>query len=302
MASGLAALQACSDERSASEGTEPGGRFTVPATAATDPEEATTTIHGSDATTTTRPRRRPTPPTIVVDVQTHFLESGEWGIGFPQGACGEAEPIDCFSAEYWRDLVLAGSDTAVAVISAVPVVGEADPLSIEAMERGRALAAELCGDGHVLIQGHAVPDVGPLDAALAAMAEVAAAHELCAWKVYTHAPSGWFLDDHDPAAPAVGGAVPRRRSATPACPSSPCTRACPAATAYASPVDIGPAAAANPDLALPRVPLGLRGRAAPRARTTPTAPASTASCAASPRPASAPAATSTPSSARRGAR
>ena len=32
-------------------------------------------------------------------------------------------------------------------------------------------------------------------------------------------------------------------------PSSPCTRACPAATAFASPVDIGPAAAANPDLA-----------------------------------------------------
>ena len=141
-------------------------------------------------------------------MQTHFLESGEWGTGFPQGACGEAEPIDCFSAEYWRDLVLAGSDTAVAVISAIPVVGEADPLSIDAMERGQALAAELCGDGHVLIQGHAVPDVGPLDAALAAMAEVAAAHELCAWKVYTHAPSGWFLDDHDPSAAARRRAVP----------------------------------------------------------------------------------------------
>ncbi len=100
-------------------------------------------------------------------MQTHFLESGEWGLGFPQAACGEDEPIDCFSAEYWRDLVLAGSDTAVAVISAIPVVGDADPLSIDAMERGKALAAELCGDGRVLIQGHAVPDVGPLDAAVA---------------------------------------------------------------------------------------------------------------------------------------
>ena len=163
-------------------------------------------------TTTTRrggrPRRRSPsrrPRRVVVDVQTHFLESGEWGVGFPQGACGEAEPIDCFSAEYWRDLVLAGSDTSVAVISAIPVVGEADPLSIDAMERGKALAAELCGDGRVLIQGHAVPDVGPLDAALAAMADVAAAHELCAWKAYTHAPSGWYLDDHDPSRPAVGG-------------------------------------------------------------------------------------------------
>ena len=69
--------------------------------------------------------------------------------------------------------MLAQSDTRVAVISAVPVVGDADPLSVEAMERGRALAAELCGDGHVLIQGHAVPDVGPIEAAVAAMEDVA---------------------------------------------------------------------------------------------------------------------------------
>ena len=144
-------------------------------------------------------------------MQTHFLESGEWGVDFPQGACGEAEPIDCFSAEYWRDLVLAGSDTSVAVISAIPVVGEADPLSIDAMERGKALAAELCGDGRVLIQGHAVPDVGPLDAALAAMADVAAAHELCAWKAYTHAPTGWYLDDHDPSPAGGRRAVPPGR-------------------------------------------------------------------------------------------
>ena len=209
MASGLAILQACSDERSASTSTEPGGRFTVPETAATDPEQAATTIHGEEtttsaATTTTTVAEPPAAP-VVVDVQTHFLESGEWGVGFPQGACGEDEPIDCFSAEYWRDLVLAGSDTSVAVISAIPVVGEADPLSIDAMERGKALAAELCGDGRVLIQGHAVPDVGPLDAAVAAMADVAAAHDLCAWKTYTHAPSGWYLDDHDPSRPAVGG-------------------------------------------------------------------------------------------------
>ena len=123
-------------------------------------------------------------------------------------ACGEAEPIDCFSAEYWRDLVLAGSDTSVAVISAIPVVGDADPLSIEAMERGKALAAELCGDDRVLIQGHAVPDVGPLDVALAAMADVAAAHELSAWKAYTHAPTGWYLDDHDPSRAGRRWSVP----------------------------------------------------------------------------------------------
>ena len=186
--------------------------FSVPETAATDPEEATTTVHGEPTPTDDvrddhgrvagrrrRGRRRRADPLPRVRRLGH---------GFPQGDCGEDDPIDCFSAEYWRDLVLAGSDTAVAVISAVPVVGAADPLSIDAMERGRALAAELCGDDRVLIQGHAVPDVGPLDAALASMAEVAAAHSLCAWKVYTHAPGGWFLDDHDPGVAADRRAVP----------------------------------------------------------------------------------------------
>ena len=181
-------------------------------------------------------------------MQTHFLEGGDFGGGFPQASCGEAEPIDCFSPEYWRDLVLAGSDTAVAIISAIPVVGAADPLSIDAMERGKAMAAELCGDGRVLIQGHAVPDVGPLDTALAAMADVAAAHDLCAWKAYTHAPNGWYLDDHDPAAPQIGAAFLGAARDT-GVPVIAVHKGLSGGNPFASPVDIGPAAAANPDLA-----------------------------------------------------
>ena len=127
------------------------------------------------------------------------------------------------------------------------MVGEADPLSVAAMERGRELATRLCGDGRVLIQGHAVPDVGPIEAAIAAMADVAATHELSAWKAYTHSPNGWFLDDHDPALPQVGapfiqavrdtgvGVVAVHKGLAGGNP-------------YASPVDIGPAAAANPDV------------------------------------------------------
>ncbi len=178
----------------------------------------------------------------MVDVQTHFLESGSWGVGFPQSACGEAEPIDCFSAEYWRDLVLTQSDTSVAIISAVPVVGAVDPLSIDAMERGRALATELCGDDRVLIQGHAVPDVGPLDAALASMAEIATAHQLCAWKVYTHAPGGWSLDDEAIGAPFLQAA---RDTGVPVVAVH---KGLSGGNRWASPADIGPAAAANSDL------------------------------------------------------
>ncbi len=203
--------------------------------------------------TTTAPDAPPTTTApeplgeVVVDVQTHFLESGEFGLGFPQASCGEADPIDCFSAEYWRELVLAQSDTRVAVISAVPVVGDADPLSVDAMERGRALAAELCGDGHVLIQGHAVPDVGPIEAAVAAMEDVAASHDLSAWKVYTHSPSGWFLDDHDPEAPAIGQRFLDACRST-GVPTIAVHKGLSGGSPYASPVDIGPAAAANPDL------------------------------------------------------
>ena len=249
MASGLAALQACSNERSRSQGAEPGGTFTVPETAATDPEEATTTISGpsTSSSTTATTAVAASPAEIVVDVQTHFLESGEWGNDFPQGNCGEPDAIDCFSAEYWRELVLMGSDTAVAIISAIPVVGAADPLSIDAMERGKALAAELCGDGRVLIQGHAVPDVGPLDAALASMAEVAAAHDLSAWKTYTHAPSGWYLDDHDPDAPQIGNAFLDAARGT-GVPVIAVHKGLSGGNRYASPVDIGPAAVAHPDL------------------------------------------------------
>ncbi|MEQ1913068.1 MAG: amidohydrolase family protein, partial [Vicinamibacterales bacterium] len=242
MASGLIALQACSDERSASEGTEAGGRFTVPSTAATDTSEAETTIHGSTTVPTDDDVE------IVVDVQTHFLETGEWGANLPQGQCGEADAIDCFSAEYWRDLVLGGSDTAIAIISAVPVVGAADPLSIDAMERGKELAAALCGDGHVLIQGHAVPDVGPLDVALASMFDVAAAHHLSAWKVYTHAPGGWYLDDHDPNAMQIGAAFLQTVRDT-GVPIVAVHKGLSGGNPYASPVDIGPAAADNPDIA-----------------------------------------------------
>ena len=259
LASGLAVLQACSDEQARSRGTEPGGRFSVPESAATDPAQATSIVHGTPPPTTqpspttaqetTAPvtTAPPPPPDVVVDVQTHFLEHGPWGLNFPQAACGEAEPIDCLGADYWRDLVFTESDTAVAIISAVPVVGEADPLSIEAMERGRALARELCGDGRVLIQGHAVPDVGPLDAALAAMAEVAAAHDLCAWKVYTHAPGGWYFDDHDPGAPQIGQAFLDAVRAT-GVPVVAVHKGLSGGSRFASPVDIGPAAAANPDL------------------------------------------------------
>jgi hypothetical protein len=238
LAAGLFALESASGDRAKTLGIGRGGRYRVAATAATDRGEAAAAVHGATGAATAP----------VVDVQTHFLENiASFGGRFPQAQCGEADPTDCFSVDYWYDLVLAGSDTSVAVISAVPVVGEADPLSIAAMERGRELAARLCGDGRVLIQGHAVPDVGPLDAALASMADVAAGHQLSAWKVYTHSPTGWYLDDHDPGGTQVGLAFIDAVRAS-GVPRIAVHKGFSGGSPFASPVDIGPAAAANPDI------------------------------------------------------
>lgn len=236
LAAGLVALESATGDRAKALGTGRGGRLLVGDSAVADDAEAAEVVHGAlDAAP-------------VVDVQTHFLENlSTFGRGFPQANCGEADPADCFSVDYWYDLVLAGSDTAVAVISAVPVVGDADPLSIDAMERGRELATSLCGDSRVLIQGHAVPNVGPLDAALESMADIAANHELCAWKTYTHAPGGWFLDDHVPSGEQVGRRFIEAVRQT-GVPVIAVHKGFSGGSPFASPVDIGPAAAANPDL------------------------------------------------------
>ena len=74
------------------------------------------------------------------------------------------------------------------------------------------------------------------------MAEIAAAHQLCAWKVYTHAPGGWSLDDDTIGAPFLQAA---RDTGVPVVAVH---KGLSGGNRFASPADIGPAAAANPDL------------------------------------------------------
>jgi predicted TIM-barrel fold metal-dependent hydrolase len=89
------------------------------------------------------------------------------------------------------------------------------------------------------------------------MAEAAARYPITAWKAYCHAGGpGWFLDDHDPDAPQCGEAflakavelgVPRvavHKGFTAIGGTAP------DAGRYSDPVDVGPAAAAHPDLDL----------------------------------------------------
>lgn len=177
-AAALAALGACRDE-SGTGGA--GGTFATPAEP--DPDAAATTLG-------------PQQGEVVIDVQTHFLDPdlGGFGAGFPQAGCGDDAAL-CFTIDRWADLVLGGSDTSLVVLSALPIVADDHPMSTAKMAEARRLAEALCGDGRVLLQGEAFPQVGRLDEALAAMSALAADHDLVAWKTYTHLGRSYSLVD-----------------------------------------------------------------------------------------------------------
>lgn len=250
MAATLTALAACSsDQRSAGStptappssadttssttrttDVGPGGTFELPPESTIDTEVATSVLGGREND-------------LVIDVQTHLLDlpSGAttgFGSGFPQANCGGSLDA-CFGTDAWLDLVLGGSDTTVAVLSAIPVVANPDPLSAEVMARARADADALGCSDRVLMQGHATPSLGPLDAALDAMSAAAEEYDIAAWKAYTHEGPTWRLDD------ALGAAfIGRARDLGQ---SIICVHKG-LGPAAASPVDVGPAAAAHPDM------------------------------------------------------
>ena len=217
----LVAITACSKE---SGGGDAGG-FDVP-------EEATT-----DTTAAEEVLGPTTDAEVIVDVQTHFLEPDTVGFGggFPQANCGDDASL-CFTIDRWADLVLGSSDTSVAVLSALPIIADDHPMTIEKMEQARRIGEALCGDGRVLLQGEAFPQVGELGATLDRMSTLRAEHDLVAWKTYTHVGGGYsFLDERGTAfldhVAAVGPPI-----------------VCVHKGFGADPADVGPAAAAHPNL------------------------------------------------------
>ena len=94
---------------------------------------------------------------FIFDVQTHMVDpAGKWRTNagkyweqilayFPQGACGDRDPIDCFSAEKFIKHVFMDSDTDLAVLSFVPELPERNPLSLKEAERVRTLVERMEG-------------------------------------------------------------------------------------------------------------------------------------------------------------
>ena len=227
----LSALSACSAAEKASNGTAPpGGSFDLPTT--TDPAAASSVLDREG---------------VVVDVQLHFLDparnGSNFGGGFPQAACGAADPKLCFTQDTFLDLVFAQSDTQVGVLSGLPFAGKDSPLAVDVMEHARERLAEQANGRRLLLQAGAFPATGPLQAALDQMASDAATYPVAAWKTYTHAPTSYRLDDER------GDALLSQAVAL-GIPILAVHKGIAGEDPAASPVDIGPAAAAHPEATL----------------------------------------------------
>lgn len=222
-ATALATLAACTRESG-----QTGGDFALDPTTTMDREladEAVGPISGE----------------FILDVQNHLLEypDGQGGDpGFPQSACGEADPRDCYGIEHFLELLFVESDTHMVMLSAIPFGGEA--LSPEVMERTIEAAADLGCEGRVLMQGESFPKSTGLEA----MAGIAANHPIAAFKTYTHSGGPpWRLDDD------VGQAYLERVESL-GVPVVAVHKGLSGNNQAASPVDVGPAALDHPDVSL----------------------------------------------------
>jgi len=242
----LAALAACTNEAAktstgangSTPGSAPGGTYNIPPEATKDSDAVKKVLGGDE---------------FIMDVQTHFLDNSHdvpnLGVIFPQNNCGEQDPRDCFSVGKYLDLLYNKSDTNVVVISALPFAGS--PLDSTVMRQTIELADRLCADKRTLMQGEAHPGAGPIEQTLENMAKLSDSLTFGAWKTYTHAGGkGWFLDDSDPSAPQVG-----RKFIEQAQKLGPNVIAVHKGfpgiggdAKYSDPVDVGPAAAAHPDM------------------------------------------------------
>jgi uncharacterized protein len=249
----LVALAACSEE--ATQHTlrrKPGGTYTVPPTATVDPDAARAVLAGDE---------------FVFDVQGHFLDYSagapatvqgrDFWMGFPQRDCGEADPRLCYSVDHFMEEMFLKSDTSMVALSALPIAPEGSPLSPEALDHARRLAAAVCPDERILLHAQALPNVGDLQANLDAMEAAVAQYPIACWKIFTNFPdlydgsgNAWRLDDADPALPRVGDAFIRQAVAL-GVPTIAAHKGLSTTlgytSAHASPVDIGPAARAHPD-------------------------------------------------------
>ena len=223
-----------------------GGFFDVGAAAETDPDAA------EECFVATGP---------VIDVQTHLVRpsrrssaAAEQLMGFlrmvePERWSGPIDP-DQLSAPAWASCVFGGSETALALLTSPPGLPGEGVLDNPDIAAAREIVDRYAGTGRVLTHSIVHPNLG--DGELERMQRWSSELRPAGWKVYTlwdppqDRRGGWFLDDDTGhrflehvrdigprivcAHKGIAGLIPS------------------AAPPAASPRDVGPAAAAHPDI------------------------------------------------------
>jgi predicted TIM-barrel fold metal-dependent hydrolase len=200
----------------------------------------------------------------VVDVQTHLVDPARWQGGGADALAGFLRMVDperwsdavdphLLDAAVWATNVFASSETAVALLTSTPGDADHNVLLNPQIAAARELVDRYAGSGRVKTHTIVHPNVGPSE--LDRMTEYDDVLRPAGWKCYPlYGPptaasptGGWFLDDDEigfpflervraSSAPVVavhkglGGPIPS------------------ASVAAASPRDVGPAAAAFPDV------------------------------------------------------
>jgi predicted TIM-barrel fold metal-dependent hydrolase len=200
----------------------------------------------------------------VIDVQTHFVDPERWSRPSAAGLAGFLQMVDAerwgsgvdprlIDAAEWATLVFGTSETAVALLTSTPGSVADNVLTNPQIAAARDIMHRYGTAGRVLTHTIVHPNLGPAE--LEHMASWSEDLSPSGWKVYIlYGPptaasptGGWFLDDDEIGMPfleqvralgpkvvathkGLGGPIPD------------------ASVAAASPRDIGPAAAAFPDI------------------------------------------------------
>lgn len=198
---GAATTLATLNEAFAAQGNR-GGLFRLPKEAPFEPAAAEAALAGDE---------------LIFDVQTHMVDpTGAWRTNagryweevlhyFPQGSCGERDPVDCFAAERFIKHVFLDSDTDLAVLSFIPELPERNPLSLEEAERVRVLVERMGGAQRLFLHCMVVPNAPAIEP-FKLMEEAVARYPIAAWKTYTQwGPEGlgWELDSPDVGIPFI---------------------------------------------------------------------------------------------------
>ena len=237
----LLTLNVCSKEEAANRGARPGSTFAVPKEAGVDADAADSVLDGD---------------LPVIDAQSHFLDFDLskpldpefFGSGFPQAMCGADDPRACFGIDRFVDTLYFRSETAAAVLSAIPAPdARTGELSIEVMARARERIDQSIGPGRLLVHGLVVPTGRPLSVALDDLEAIAQTYKVDGWKAYTTNTQGWRLDDADIEGRQVGQAS-LQKIVDLGIPRIAIHKGISGGDKWASPDDIGPAAKAFPEV------------------------------------------------------